>query len=431
MKRQETAWTKVCLVGVVAAVIGCGSGTVQAQQQQAAGGLKKYDSSGKDFWMNPPADWFLGDETEQQKGQAPNPGQPLPTPRAELDKILAGIKVPQGFKIAVWADSVPQARQMAWGDKGTLFVGTFDKGTVNAVSGADGQKTVKPFITGLRMPTGVAFQDGALYVIDIDKLYRFDDPEGSLAKGQPLTPKDGKVAYDDFPPYVPHGWKYLVPDGKGWFYIPVGVPCNICLPPASTGHYRRVNPKTGAAEIVALGVRNSVGGAVDPRTGQLWFTDNGRDWVSDDLPNDELNRVSKIGEHFGYPYCHQGDLADPKYGSERKCAEFTPPVYKQGPHIAGLGMKFYTGDMFPPEYKNGIFIAQHGSWNRAKKLGYRVLFLSVDPEGKNPKEQVFAGTWLDDQKILGRPADVIQAPDGSLLVADDQAHAIYRISYQK
>jgi glucose/arabinose dehydrogenase len=420
MRRQETALANACLAGVIAAVFGCVSMTVQAQD------LKKYDSSTKDFWLKPPPDWFLGDENKEQKGQTPNPGQPTPTPRAELDKILAGIKLPPGFKIAVWADSVPQARQMAWGDKGTLFVGTFDKGTVHSVSGPDGQKVVKPFITGLRMPTGVAFQDGALYVVDIDKLIRYDNPEANLEKAP-----EGKVVYDDFPPYVPHGWKYLVPDGKGWFYIPVGVPCNICLPPASTGHYRRVDPKTGAAEIVALGVRNSVGGAVDPRSGQLWFTDNGRDWVSDDLPNDELNRVSKIGEHFGYPYCHQGDLADPKYGAERKCSEFTPPVYKQGPHIAGLGMKFYTGDMFPAEYKNGIFIAQHGSWNRAKKLGYRVLFLSVDPDGKNPKEQVFAGTWLDDQKILGRPADVLQAPDGSLLVADDQAGAIYRISYQK
>ena len=420
MRRQETALANACLAGVIAAVFGCVSMTVQAQD------LKKYDSSTKDFWLKPPPDWFLGDENKEQKGQTPNPGQPTPTPRAELDKILAGIKLPPGFKIAVWADSVPQARQMAWGDKGTLFVGTFDKGTVHSVSGPDGQKVVKPFITGLRMPTGVAFQDGALYVVDIDKLIRYDNPEANLEKAP-----EGKVVYDDFPPYVPHGWKYLVPDGKGWFYIPVGVPCNICLPPASTGHYRRVDPKTGAAEIVALGVRNSVGGAVDPRSGQLWFTDNGRDWVSDDLPNDELNRVSKIGEHFGYPYCHQGDLADPKYGAERKCSEFTPPVYKQGPHIAGLGMKFYTGDMFPAQYKNGIFIAQHGSWNRAKKLGYRVLFLSVDPDGKNPKEQVFAGTWLDDQKILGRPADVLQAPDGSLLVADDQAGAIYRISYQK
>ncbi len=422
MRRQETALANVCLAGAVAAVFGCGSVTVQAQGSD----LKKYESNSKDFWLNPPADWFLGDETAEQKGHAPNPGQPTPSSMAELEKNLAKIKLPPGFKIAVWASGVPQARQMAWGDKGTLFVGTFDKGTVHAVSGPDGQKTVKPFVTGLRMPTGVAFQDGALYVIDIDKLYRYENPEANLDKAP-----QGKVVYDDFPPYIPHGWKYLVPDGKGWFYIPVGVPCNICQPPTSTGQYRRVNPKTGSAELVALGVRNSVGGAVDPRTGHLWFTDNGRDWINDEMPSDELNHVTRMGEHFGYPYCHQGDLADPKFGTERKCSEFTPPVFKQGPHIAGLGMKFYTGDQFPAEYKNGIFIAQHGSWNRAKKIGYRVVFISVDPDGKNPKESVFAGTWLDDQTILGRPADVLQGPDGSLLVADDQAGALYRISYQK
>ena len=330
MRRQETAWTKVCLVGVVAAFLGCGSGTVQAQGSD----LKKYDFSGKDFWLKPPPDWFLGDENQEQKGQTPNPGQPTPTPKAELDKILTKIKLPPGFKIAVWGRVSPR-RGSRVGRQGHALRRHLRQGHGPRRQRSGGQKVVKPFVTGLRMPTGVAFQDGALYVVDIDKLYRYDNPEANLEKAP-----EGKVVYDDFPPYVPHGWKYLVPDGKGWFYIPVGVPCNICLPPATTGHYRRVNPKTGAAEIVALGVRNSVGGAVDPRSGQLWFTDNGRDWINDDLPNDELNRVSKIGEHFGYPYCHQGDLAVPKYGAERKCSEFTPPVYKQGPHIAGLGMKF-------------------------------------------------------------------------------------------
>jgi glucose/arabinose dehydrogenase len=418
MRRQQTALAKLCLAGAVA--IGCGTLSVQAQD------LKKYDSSGKDFWLNPPADWFLGDETQAQKGQTPNPGQPTPTPKADLDKILSKIQLPPGFKIEVWAANVPQARQMAWGDKGTLFVGTFDKGTVHAVTGADGQKTAKPFITGLRMPTGVAFQDGALYVVDIDKLYRYDDPEANLEKAP-----QGKVVYDDFPPYVPHGWKYLVPDGKGWFYIPVGVPCNICIPPTSTAQYRRVNPKTGIAELVALGIRNSVGGAVDPRTGDLWFSENARDWLSDDMPSDKLNHVKRMGEHFGYPYCHQGDTPDPKLAGDRKCSEFTPPVVNLGAHVAPLGMKFYTGNMFPAEYKNGIFIAEHGSWNRAKKQGYRIRFVAVGPDGKNPKPAIFAGTFLEDQKITGRPADIIQAPDGSLLVADDQNSAIFRISYKK
>jgi glucose/arabinose dehydrogenase len=239
------------------------------------------------------------------------------------------------------------------------------------------------------------------------------------------------VVYDDMPPYVPHGWKYLVPDGKGWLYVPFGPPCNVCLPPTSLSQYRRVNPANGTAELVAIGIRNSVGGAVDPRTGDLWFSENARDWLGDDMPSDKLNHVTKLGEHFGYPYCHQGDIVDPVFGMGHKCSEFTPPVVKLGAHIAPLGMKFYTGDQFPAEYKNGIFIAEHGSWNRNKKSGYRIVFISVDPDGKNPKETVFAGTWLDDQKILGRPDDILQAPDGSLLVADDQAGAIYRISYQK
>ena len=258
-------------------------------------------------------------------------------------------------------------------------------------------------------------------MIDIDKLYKYDDPEADLGKAP-----EGKVVYDDLPPYVPHGWKYLVDDGKGWFYIPFGPPCNICLPPTSVSQYRHVNPADGTAEPVAVGIRNSVGGAVDPRTGDLWFSENARDWMSDDMPSDKLNHVTKLGEHFGYPYCHQGDTPDPKFGMGRKCSEFTPPVVKLGPHMAPLGMKFYTGNQFPAEYKNGIFIAEHGSWNRHKKIGYRIVFISVDPDGKNPKETVFARAALDGEKIVGRPADILEAPDGSLLVADDQTGAVTR-----
>jgi glucose/arabinose dehydrogenase len=422
MRRQETALSKVCLVGAVVVALGFGSVTVLAQGTD----LKHYESNSKNFWANPPPDWFLGDETKEQKGLAPNPGQPLPTSAAELEKIVSKVQVPKGFKIAVWASGVPQARQMAWGDKGTLFVGTFDKGTVSAVTEVNGQKVVKTFITGLRMATGVAFMDHALYVIDIDKLYKYDDPEADLEKAPAA-----KVVYDDMPPYTPHGWKYLVPDGKGWFYVPFGPPCNICLPPVGLSQYRHVNPANGTAEVVAMGIRNSVGGAVDPRTGDLWFSENARDWMSDDIPSDKLNHVTKLGENFGYPHCHQGDIVDPVFGMGHKCSEFTPPVVKLGPHVAPLGMKFYTGSQFPAEYKNGIFIAEHGSWNRHKKDGYRIAFISVGPDGRSPKESVFASSWLDDQKILGRPTDILQAPDGSLLVADDQAGAIYQISYHK
>ena len=244
------------------------------------------------------------------------------------------------------------------------------------------------------MPTGVAFMDGALYVIDIDKLYKYDNPEANLDKAPA-----GKVVYDDMPPYVPHGWKYLVPDGKGWFYIPFGPPCNVCLPPTSLSQYRRVNPANGTAELVAIGIRNSVGGAVDPRTGDLWFSENARDWLGDDMPSDKLNHVTKLGEHFGYPYCHQGDIVDPVFGMGHKCSEFTPPVVKLGPHVAPLGMKFYTGNMFPAEYKNGIFIAEHGSWNRNKKIGYRIsLHLG------RPRRQERQGDGLR-RRLARRPED--------------------------
>jgi glucose/arabinose dehydrogenase len=277
------------------------------------------------------------------------------------------------------------------------------------------------------MPTGLAFRDGALYVIAVDKLIRYDNAEANLD-----NLGTGKVVYDDMPSYAAHGWKYLAADKDGWFYVPFGPPFNIGIPPTSVSQIRRVDPKTGNAELVALGVRNSVGGDVDPRTGRYWFTENARDWMSDDLPSDKLNMISKLGEHFGYPYCHQGDLPDPKFAMGHKCSEFTPPVLNLGAHVAPLGMKFYTGDQFPAEYKNSILIAEHGSWNRHKYQGARIVRVTADPDGKNAKQMEFASGWIEgDRGYLGRPADVILDKDGSILVADDWAGAIYRISYAK
>jgi glucose/arabinose dehydrogenase len=241
-----------------------------------------------------------------------------------------------------------------------------------------------------------------------------------------------KVVYDDMPSYAAHGWKYIAVDKDGWFFLPFGPPFNIGIPPTSVSQIRRVDPKTGNAETWALGVRNSVGGDVDPRTGKYWFTENARDWISDDLPSDKLNMISKIGEHFGYPYCHQGDLPDPKFAMGHKCSEFSPPVLNLGAHVAPLGMKFYTGNQFPAEYKNNIFIAEHGSWNRHKYQGARIKRVIVGPDGKNAKQEIFASGWLEgDQGYLGRPADIILDKDGALLIADDWAGAIYRISYSK
>ncbi len=392
-----------------------------------ANALKSYDSTKPSFWKSPPPDWFLGDETEAQKGLAPPAGPATPTSLAELNENIKKVKLPAGFKIEVYASGLPEARQMAWGDKGTLFVGSFGATNVYAVTEKDGKREVKTVLKGLTMPTGLAFRDGALYVVAIDKLLRYDNAEDHLDK----LP-DPVVAYDDMPSYVAHGWKYLVADKDGKFFIPFGPPFNIGLPPTSLSQVRRVDPKTGLAEIVALGVRNSVGGDVDPRSGDYWFTENARDWVSDDLPSDKLNHISHLGEHFGYPYCHQGDMPDPKFALGHKCSEFTPPVVNLGAHVAPLGMKFYTGAQFPAEYKNNILIAEHGSWNRHVYQGGRIVRVTVDADGKNAKHEVFADGFITGkQEYMGRPDDILQAKDGSILVADDWAGAIYRISYAK
>jgi len=398
-----------------------------APQATAAEGLKSYQSGTKEFWTHPPDDWFLGDETEAQKGLAPPSGPPTGMSDAEISAALKKIKLPKGFKIEPYATGVLAARQMAWGDKGTLFVGSFGLGNVYAITDKDGKKEVKTILKGLKMPTGLAYLNGALYVVDINKIMRYDNPEASLDKMP-----EPKVVYDDMPSYAAHGWKYIAVDKDGWFYIPLGPPFNIGLPPTSVSQIRRVDPKTGNAELVALGVRNSVGGDVDPRSGKYWFTENARDWLGDDSPSDKLNMISKMGEHFGYPYCHQGDIPDPKFAMGHKCSEFTPPVVKLGDHVAPLGMKFYTGSMFPAEYKNNILIAEHGSWNRHQYQGARIVRVIVGPDGKNPKTEVFASGWIEGkQTYLGRPADIIQAKDGSILIADDWAGAIYRISYDK
>ncbi len=404
------------------ALFGLVQPTVTSAQQ-----LKSYDASKKDFWQSPPPDWFLGDETQAQKGLAPKEGPPTGMSDAELAENIKKIKLPDGFSISVYASGVLAARQMAWGDKGTLFVGSFGLGNVYAITDQGGKKTVKTILKGLNMPTGLAYRDGALYVIAVDKLIRYDNAEANLDKMP-----EGKVVYDDMPSYAAHGWKYLVADKDGWFYIPFGPPFNIGIPPTSVAQIRRVDPKTGLAEIVALGVRNSVGGDIDPRTGRYWFTENARDWISDDLPSDKLNMISKLGEHFGYPHCHQGDLPDDKFAMGHKCSEFTPPVLNLGAHVAPLGMKFYTGNQFPAEYKNSILVAEHGSWNRHTYQGARIVRVTADPDGKNAKEEVFASGWIaGPQDFYGRPDDIIVAKDGSILVSDDWAGAVYQISYKK
>jgi len=345
--------------------------------------------------------------------------------RLPLDKI----RLPPGFQIAVFAANVPNARGMAWGDKGTLFVGSRGAGNVYALKHRDGKTTrVFTIATGLNMPSGLAFANGALYVGAVDRILRYDAIEAWLEFHPTGTPRPVVVS-DKFPAETHHGWKYLRFSPDGWLYVPVGAPCNVCEPDERHGLIARIRADGSGYEVFARGVRNSVGFDFDPVTGELWFTDNGRDMMGDDMPSDELNHAPRAGMHFGFPFCHQGDTPDPDY-ARRPCSEFTPPAVKLGPHVASLGMRFYTGTQFPAEYRNNVFIAEHGSWNRSSKIGYRVKRVIVEG-GKAVRQQVFAEGWLQGESAWGRPADIEVMADGSLLVADDYAGAIYRISYQK
>jgi glucose/arabinose dehydrogenase len=315
---------------------------------------------------------------------------------------------------------------MALGDNGTLFVGSRQAGRVYAVIDGDGDQRadqVQVVADELEMPSGLEFRDGSLYVGAVDRILRFDDIERRLD-----SPPEPVTVSDAFPDKTHHGWKYLRFGPDGLLYVPVGAPCNVCDEPGFA-QIRRIRADGTGMDVFAEGVRNSVGLAFHPVTGELWFTDNGRDMLGDDLPGDELNHAPSSGLHFGFPYCHQGDLPDPEFGKDKVCSDYTPPARVLGAHVAALGLTFYTGDMFPETYRGQIFIAQHGSWNRSEKVGYNILLVRLDPKGRVEGSEVFASGWLQGQDNWGRPNDVLQMPDGALLVSDDQAGVIYRISH--
>ena len=346
---------------------------------------------------------------------------------------LSLIDLPEGFTIESYADSVPNARQMALSPNGTLFVGSRRAGKVHAVVDRNGDfkaDQVYLIADSLKMPSGLAFRDGSLYVGAVNRILRYDDIEAHLD-----DPPEPVVVLDDLPTDGHHGWKYLDfgPDGK--LYVPVGAPCNVCEKPDPYATILRMNPDGAEREVYARGVRNSVGFAWHPTTGDLWFTDNGSDNIStdaaitDELPSCELNHAPEAGLHFGFPYVHQGDTPDPEFGQGHSPDDYAPPAVNLGPHVAPLGMVFYTGEMFPEEYKNQAFIAEHGSWNRTKKIGYRLKLVRFDEVGNAIGQEVFAKGWLQGESNWGRPNDVELMPDGSLLVSDDQAGAIYRITY--
>jgi glucose/arabinose dehydrogenase len=348
---------------------------------------------------------------------------------------LSTVRMPPGFAISVYSDQVPAARTMALGDKGTVFVGTFglltgkgNVGTVYAVRDTNGDGRAEEVTTiakGLNQPNGVAFRNGALYVAEMQRIIRYDGIESRLQ-----NPPAPVVVREGFLNEGNHQWREIAfgPDGK--LYIALGAPCNICQPDAPYGSIARMNPDGSGFEIFATGVRTSVGMAFHPGNGQLWFTDNGGDGLGDNIPSDELNHATGSGSHFGYPHCHQGEIVDAKFGSAGACGKYTPPAVKLGPHVAALGLLFYTGNMFPAEYKNELFIAQHGSWNRSNPLGYRIGLAHVHEGQFASGQRIFAEGWLQGKQPWGRPVDLLQLADGSLLVSDDLQGHIYRITYR-
>lgn len=336
-----------------------------------------------------------------------------------------GLRLPSGFHIDTYAESVPTARQLAPGSKGTVFAGSRN-GKVYALTDANGDgraEQVRVVASGLDDPSGIAFHDGDLYIGAISRIFVLRGIEDHLDK-----PPKPELVTDRLPAEKHHGWKFLGfgPDGR--LYVPIGAPCNVCEPDSRHAKLISMKPDGSDWRDVAHGIRNSVGFDWQPGTRQLWFTDNGRDQLGDDLPSDELNRITRAGEHFGFPYCHQGDTLDPEYGTGKSCGDYTPPVAKLGAHVAAIGMRFYTGAMFPPEYRGAAIIAEHGSWNRSRKSGYRVVAVTLD--GARVLRQIpLVDGFQHDERAQGRPADVLVMPDGAVLVSDDLAGRIYRVTY--
>ena len=346
-----------------------------------------------------------------------------------LSTVIKQLQAPQGFRISIFADQLPTARSMALGDDGVVYVGTRD-GNVFAVKDQDGDGVAEQHYTlaeHLYMPNGVAYKNGSLYVVEVNRIIRFDDISNKLK-----NPSSSVVVYDKFPSEKHHGWKYLRfgPDNK--LYTAVGAPCNICKPEKPIfGTLVRMDADGSNMEVIAHGIRNSVGFDWEPNSNQLFFHDNGRDYLGDDAPPEELNLWTTPGQHFGYPYCHGLDIADPEFGSERKCTDFVPPLWTYKAHIAPLGMRFYTGKQFPKAYQQQLFVAQHGSWNRTEPQGYQVALVNF-VSGKPVSEQAFITGWLTkNAEVLGRPVDILQYFDGSLLISDDKLGVIYRVEYKQ
>jgi glucose/arabinose dehydrogenase len=362
--------------------------------------------------------------TEGALKLAPVAPPPIPTP---ADKIpVQRLSVPQGFKLELYASGMTNARSLARGDKGTIFVSTRLLDRIYAITDKGGKREVKPLFSGLFRPNGLAFHDGTLYIAELNKISKVEGIEDKL--DDPPAPK---VIYSDLPSDEPHGWKYLAygPDNK--LYFQIGAPCNICMPSERHAQIRRINPDGSGAEVIAHGIRQVVGMDFHPVSKVLYFTENQRDWMSEELPNDKLNRLLHPGQdNFGFPYCHQGSIPDPQFGWGHDCQkEVTQPAALLGPHSAPLGAHFYTGRMFPAEYQNTLLIARHGSWNKTHKIGGDIVVAHLNEDGSVKSVTPLVTGFIQDNNYIGRPVDMLVMPDGSLLISDDWNGAVYRLSY--
>ncbi len=364
-------------------------------------------------------------ETAGAQALAPIASPPLATPADKLP--IDKIKLPAGFKVEVYVSGIKDARTLRVGDKGTVFVSNWQENKIWAVTDKNGKREAKAIYEGLDWPNGIALHDGTLYIAEHKTISKAPDIENHLDSPPKLI-----QIYDKLGDPRPHGWRFLGvgPDEK--LYVSNSSPCNICMPEPGFGEIRKMNLDGTGAEPILRGMRNSVGFDWNPKTKELYFTDNGRDWMSEDVPNCELNRVTQPGrQHFGFPFCHQGDIADPEFGWGYDCKDFTPPIAKLGPHVAPLGMRFYTGTMFPEKYQGAVFIARHGPWNRTVKIGADIVVVHLDDKGGFKSMEPFMEGLIQDNQYVGRPVDVSIMRDGSLLVSDDWNGAVYRISYAK
>jgi glucose/arabinose dehydrogenase len=406
---------KIRIAGLALALIlaGCAQTPPQATVSELA----------KPLPANVPS-WQQGRAQDQAASAlAPHAGRLTAVPATDIP--LNTLKLPPGFRIELWASGMPGVRAMSRTESGKIYAGTRGIGRVYEITDNGRERTSRVVVDKLNQPA-VTYHNGALYVMAIDKVLRYD----GIDRNPGAQPVDLTARFN-LPPEQHHNWKFIKfgPDGK--LYVPFGAPCNICMPEAPYAQIRRYDADGSNMQVVARGVRNTQGFDWHPVTREMWFTDHGRDWMGDNAPEDELNRLSRDGQFFGFPYCHANGVADRDVRRDRACEGVTLPVTTTGPHAATMGIHFYTGTMFPPEYRNVAFVARKGSWNRTQKFGYDVVTVRADANGGNARITPFVTGFLDTQKdaFWGRPVYFLQLPDGSLLLSDEQMGAIYRITY--